>query len=90
LEAKEPQVPPSAAVFFSMRFEYQGHKKMRSELHRNQVTDAQTVHENLRDAAYHEPGTSSLPAFWDSQLEKLKLEKTEVVAPTLVLASTYR
>ena len=29
---------------------------MRSELHRNQVTDAQTVHENLRDAAYHEAG----------------------------------
>jgi hypothetical protein len=29
---------------------------MRSELHRNKVTDAQTVHENLRDAAYHEAG----------------------------------
>jgi hypothetical protein len=29
---------------------------MRSELLRNQVADAQTVHENLRDAAYHEAG----------------------------------
>ena len=29
---------------------------MRSELHRNQVTDPQTIHDNLRDAAYHEAG----------------------------------
>src|SRR5262245_38362339 len=29
---------------------------MRSELHRNQVTDPKTIHDNLRDAAYHEAG----------------------------------
>jgi hypothetical protein len=29
---------------------------MRSELHRNQVTDTQTIDENLRDAAHHEAG----------------------------------
>lgn len=29
---------------------------MSSELHRNQVADAQTVDENLRDAAHHEAG----------------------------------
>ena len=29
---------------------------MHTELYRNQVTDAQTVHENLRDAAFHEAG----------------------------------
>jgi hypothetical protein len=27
-----------------------------SELHRNRVTDAQTIHDNLRDAAFHEAG----------------------------------
>jgi hypothetical protein len=70
--------------------EQEGHEKMRSELHRNQVTDAQTVDENLRDAAYHEAGHVVVARFWDSQLERLKLKKTEVVAPILVLASTYR
>src|SRR5262245_10132177 len=29
---------------------------MRGELHRNEVTDPQTIHDNLRDAAYHEAG----------------------------------
>ena len=27
-----------------------------SELHRNRVTDAQTIYDNLRDAAFHEAG----------------------------------
>jgi hypothetical protein len=27
-----------------------------SELHRNRVADAQTIHDNLRDAAFHEAG----------------------------------
>jgi len=27
-----------------------------SELHRNRVTDAQTIHDNVRDAAFHEAG----------------------------------
>ena len=29
---------------------------MRGELHRNQVANGQTIHDNLRDAAYHEAG----------------------------------
>ena len=31
-------------------------KPIMSELHRNRVTDAQTICDNLRDAAYHEAG----------------------------------
>jgi hypothetical protein len=66
-----------------MRFEHEGHEKMRSELNKRSTKIFAT-------RRIMKPGTSSLPAFWDSQLEKLKLKKTEVVAPILVLASTYR
>jgi hypothetical protein len=38
---------------------------MRSELHRDQVTDPQTIHDNLRDAAYHEVGHVVVARFWD-------------------------
>src|SRR5262245_40596665 len=53
MEAERTAVPPTAAVLFLG--EYEG-RVMRTELHRDQVIDPQTIHDNLRDAAYHEAG----------------------------------
>jgi hypothetical protein len=58
-----------------MRFEREGHKNMRSELHRNQVTDAQTVHENLRDAAYHEAGHVVVARFLGLTIREVEIEE---------------
>ena len=58
-----------------MRFEREGHKNMRSELHRNQVTDAQTVHENLRDAAYHEAGHVVVARFLGLEIREVEIEE---------------
>jgi hypothetical protein len=48
---------------------------MRSELHRNQVTDAQTIHENLRDAAYHEAGHIVVARFLGLTVREVKIEE---------------
>ena len=63
---------------------------MSSELHRNQVTDAQTIQENLRDAAYHEAGHVVVARFLGLTVRKVEMKKMEVVEPMLVLSSTYR
>jgi hypothetical protein len=48
---------------------------MRSELHRNQVTDAQTIHENLRDAAYHEAGHVIVARFLGLTVREVRIEE---------------
>jgi hypothetical protein len=48
---------------------------MRSELHRNQVTDAQTVDENLRDAAYHEAGHVVVARFLGLTVREVEIEE---------------
>ena len=48
---------------------------MRSELHRNQVTDAQTIHENLRDAAYHEAGHIVVARFLGLTVREVEIEE---------------
>jgi hypothetical protein len=58
-----------------MRFEHEGHEKMRSELHRNQVTDVQTVDENLHDAAYHEAGHIVVARFLGLTVREVEIEE---------------
>ena len=48
---------------------------MSSELHRNQVTDAQTTHENLRDAAYHEAGHVVVAQFLGLTVREVEIEE---------------
>ena len=48
---------------------------MRSELHRNQVTDTQTVDENLRDAAYHEAGHVVVARFLGLTVREVEIEE---------------
>jgi hypothetical protein len=48
---------------------------MRSELHRNQVTDAQTVDENLRDAAHHEAGHVVVARFFGLTIREVEIEE---------------
>jgi len=48
---------------------------MRSELHRNQVTDAQTVYDNLRDAAYHEAGHVLVARFLGLTVKKVEVKE---------------
>ena len=59
---------------------------MRSELHRNQVTDAQTIHENLRDAAYHEAGHIVVARFLGLTVREVEIEEMEVVGRNAGLA----
>ena len=49
--------------------------RMRTELHRNQVTDAKTVYENLRDAAYHEAGHVVVARFLGLTIRKVEIEE---------------
>jgi len=48
---------------------------MQSELHRNKVTDAQTIHENLRDAAYHEAGHVVIARFLGLNNREVEIEE---------------
>jgi len=48
---------------------------MPGELHRNEVTDAQTVHENLRDAAHHEAGHVVVARFLGLTIRKIEIEE---------------
>ena len=48
---------------------------MSSELHRNQVTDAQTTRENLRDAAYHEAGHVVVARFLGLTVSEVEIEE---------------
>jgi hypothetical protein len=48
---------------------------MSSELHRNQVTDAQITHENLRDAAYHEAGHVVVAQFLGLTVREVEIEE---------------
>ena len=48
---------------------------MSSELHRNQVTDAQTTRENLRDAAYHEAGHVVVAQFLGLTVREVEIEE---------------
>jgi hypothetical protein len=47
---------------------------MRSDLHRNQVTDAHTIRENLRDAAYHEAGYVVVAQFLGLPIGRVEIE----------------
>jgi len=57
-----------------MRFEWKG-RVMRSELHRDQVTDPQTIHDNLRDAAYHEAGHVVVARFLGLTVREVEIEE---------------
>ena len=48
---------------------------MSSELHRNEVTDVQTVHENLRDAAHHEAGHVVVARFLGLTVREVEIEE---------------
>jgi hypothetical protein len=48
---------------------------MRGELHRNQVTDGQTIYENLRDAAYHEAGHVIVARFFGLTVREVEIEE---------------
>ena len=48
---------------------------MRSQLHRIRVTDAQTVQENLRDAAYHEAGHVVVARFFGLTVRQVEIEE---------------
>jgi hypothetical protein len=48
---------------------------MRSQLHRIRVTDAQTVQENLRDAAYHEAGHVVVACFFGLTVRQVEIEE---------------
>jgi len=48
---------------------------MRSELHRDQVTDGQTIYENLRDAAYHEAGHVVVARFLGLTIREVEIEE---------------
>ena len=62
-ESERTTVPPSAKPVMS------------SELHRNQVTDAQTTRENLRDAAYHEAGHVVVAQFLGLTVREVEIEE---------------
>ena len=62
-ESERTTVPPSAKPVMS------------SELHRNQVTDAQTTRENLRDAAYHEVGHVVVAQFLGLTVREVEIEE---------------
>ena len=46
-----------------------------SELHRNRVTDVQTIHENLRDAAYHEAGHVVVACFLGLTVKEVEIRE---------------
>src|SRR5262249_26382486 len=48
---------------------------MRDELNRNQVTDAQTTCDNLRDAAYHEAGHVVVARFLGLTIGRIEIEE---------------
>src|SRR5262245_4652411 len=48
---------------------------MCGELHRNQVTDGQTIYENLRDAAYHEAGHVIVARFFGLTVRGVEIEE---------------
>src|SRR5215813_14676293 len=48
---------------------------MRDELNRNQVIDAQTTCDNLRDAAYHEAGHVVVARFLGLTIGKIEIEE---------------
>ena len=48
---------------------------MGSELHRDQVTDGQTIYENLRDAAYHEAGHVVVARFLGLAIREVEIEE---------------
>ena len=48
---------------------------MQSELHRNKVTDVQTIQENLRDAAYHEAGHVVIARFLGLTIRNVEIEE---------------
>jgi hypothetical protein len=78
MEAKEPQYHHLLRFFLSTRFEHEGTEEkpvMSSELHRNQVTDAQSIEENLRDAAYHEAGHVVVARFLGLTVRKVEIEE---------------
>src|SRR5262245_34983656 len=56
------------------RFKYEG-PIMRSELHRDKVTNGQTIYENLRDAAYHEAGHVVVARFLGLTIREVEIEE---------------
>src|SRR5262245_30437261 len=48
---------------------------MHGELHRNQVTDGQTIQDNLRDAAYHEAGHVVVARFLGLTIREIEIEE---------------
>jgi hypothetical protein len=46
-----------------------------SELHRNRVTDAQTIQDNLRDAAHHEAGHVVVARFLGLTVREVEIEE---------------
>ena len=48
---------------------------MLGELHRDQVTDGQTIRENLRDAAYHEAGHMVVAQFLGLTVREVEIEE---------------
>jgi hypothetical protein len=48
---------------------------MRGELHRDQVTEVQTIHDNLRDAAYHEAGHVVVARFLGLTIGRVEIEE---------------
>jgi len=48
---------------------------MLGELHRDQITEVQTVHENLRDAAYHEAGHVVVARFLGLTIGRVEIEE---------------
>jgi hypothetical protein len=48
---------------------------MLGELRRNQVTEVQTIHENLRDAAYHEAGHVVVARFLGLTIGRVEIEE---------------
>jgi hypothetical protein len=48
---------------------------MLGELHRDQVTEVQTIHENLRDAAYHEAGHVVVARFLGLTIGRVEIEE---------------
>jgi hypothetical protein len=75
LEAKEPQYHHLLRFFFLVCDLSARDIRMRSELHRNQVTDAQTVHENLRDAAHHEAGHVVVARFLGLTIREVEIKE---------------
>jgi phosphoribosylformylglycinamidine (FGAM) synthase PurS component len=63
---------------------------MRSQLHRIRVTDAQTVQENLRDAAYHEAGHVVVARFFGLTVRQVEIEEDGSGRADLALPSDYR